>query len=186
MRLSTLIAATTTLTAAAAGTARADHLTVGAALGETETTSDANSGNSASGTFGLYGRMRVAPRISVQLDLNKVDAPVDGAGIAIRQTTALAIIDLTGGRLVPFLLGGVGLDWTSTPAGDALYHHFELGAGLEYRFAGGFTLGIDGRLATRSLDTGPAPEDYQPRFAPTGGLAEGEYRSVRFTAGFGF
>jgi hypothetical protein len=190
MRLTTLIAATATLTVATAGaarTARADHLTVGAALGETETTSDANSGNSASGTFGLFGRLKVAPRISIQLDINKADSPASSSGVTIRQATALAVVDLTGGRLVPILLGGVGLDWSSTPDGDALYHHIELGAGLEYRFFAGLSIGIDGRIGTRSLDAGGSSEvEYAPQYVPNGGLAEGQYRSVRLTAAFGF
>jgi hypothetical protein len=186
MRLPTLTAAILTFVAAAAAPARADHITVGAAIGTAQTTADADAGNGGSGTLGLYGRMRVAPRVSLQLDINEMDPAVSGAA-AIRQATALAIVDLTGGRLVPILLGGVGLDWTSEQDGDALFHHFELGAGLEYRFLGGFALGIDGRIGTRSLDTGTQlSAEYAPQYIPPGGLAEGQYRTLRLTAAFGF
>jgi hypothetical protein len=72
-------------------------------------------------------------------------------------------------------------------------HHFEGGLGLEYRAQGGLVIGLDVRLGGRSLENSDvviASPDQSPPIIDDGrfvyGVAEGEYRAARLTAGVRF
>jgi hypothetical protein len=149
----------------------------------------------------VWGRFAYSRRISGQLELQQIESP--GGDARLRGVTALIAIDLIhGSRLVPVLFVGAGLDRGSFFDGAQTMeaHHFEGGLGLEFRSHGGVILGADARLGGRSVDNGdvilPVAEDtigpagpplVRPDvvFAPTG-ISEGQYFSLRLTAGVRF
>jgi hypothetical protein len=188
MRLPYLVATSAFLVTAASSAAHAGF-TVGATLGMTQAEADSN--DDANNTMGLYGRVGILPRLAAQLDLNRITSGDTSNTTDLRQATALAVLDLGGHNFVPILLAGAGLDWQSDNYSSSNYHHLEVGVGFEYRAIGGFVVGIDARLGTRTLDsssesyTSP-PTAYAHVADAAPDLSEGEYRSVRLTAGFSF
>jgi hypothetical protein len=125
----------------------------------------------------------------------------------IRSGTALLVLDLVDhGRLVPMLLVGAGLDRASSDYVSQAGHHFEGGLGLEYRAAGGFTIGVDVRMGGRSVDDARYGATLDSTMiepsscsAPEAGcgtdtvglvgytpLREGGYRAARLTIGVAF
>ena len=131
-------------------------------------------------------------------------SPTDDTGVDVRKATALLVVDLGAhGRLVPTLLAGIGMDRAeSTYGGTSEARHIEGGFGLEYRAAGGLTIGADVRMGGRTLhepgyetqpvyDGGPGYRDCLDAcgtgltYAPST-LREGEYRTARITVGVRF
>lgn len=139
-------------------------------------------------TIQLYGRLGFTPRVSGQLELQKIDVASDSA--TARTGTALLVVDLgSGRRLVPTILAGIGIDRASDAyGGHARGTHIEGGFGLEYRADGGFTIGADLRLGGRSIEDDvaiqPLYDDSALYYSPL--LEEGEYRSARVFAGIRF
>ncbi|HEV7558137.1 MAG TPA: outer membrane beta-barrel protein [Kofleriaceae bacterium] len=174
--------------AAAEGT----RFTAGVDLGLTQSSKDADNGSDASHTLGLYGRVQLSSRLSGQLELGKIDT--DDDTLAIRQISALVVVDLAnGGHWMPILLAGIGYDHAETDYGattDA--HHIEGGFGLEYRADGGFVAGIDLRLGGRTIDSDTTAVPLsgagggRALFVPVTNLTDGEYRSARLYAGVHF
>ncbi len=180
--------------------AAAGPITVGASLGLSESKVDADNGAEATQTLGLWGRLAFTPRVAGQLEILRYKSESGcaqctfGTTTDIRTATASLVVDLSqGGKLVPTLIAGIGLDRNDgsfTQTG----RHIEGGLGVEYRGEGGVTIGADARLGSRTLDdTGDviqvddAPPDVRvlPAFQPTE-LQAGEYRSVRITLGVRF
>lgn len=181
--------------------------TVGVAIGSTQAEGDANSGAGANSTLGLFVRGRVSRAFQVQAEIGKLETDA-GTGSTIRNYDAAALFDLGRGRsrLVPFLLADVGLDVISENSAqynslysnpDAHYFHAAAGIGLEYRFAGGFVVGADVRIGTRSNTAGQATPQpvgiangvapaIAPAYVASSSLAEGQYRSARLTLGVHF
>ena len=161
-----------------AAPAAANPLEIGASLGVNEDMSY----QASSHALGVFGRIGLAPAISGQLELAKLDN--DQMGTAVRTGNALIVVDLGHGSLAPIALAGVGMDTTSDINADRRYAHAELGAGLEYRALGGVTLGADVRIGTRKLvddrETGLLTA-YEPLT-----LSAGDYRSARITLGVTF
>jgi hypothetical protein len=170
--------------------ADARPITIGAGLGVSHSEVDAEAGLDASRTLNLFGRLGFSRRVAGQLELSRFDTE-DGSGASIRTGTAALVVDLVdGGRWVPTLLAGIGLDRSSGPFGDSQSgHHLEGGFGIEYRAEGGFTLGADLRLGGRSLDEDDVviQNDTPVVFlAGPSRLAAGEYRSARLWLGVRF
>jgi hypothetical protein len=167
--------------------AAAGPLTFGAGLGRIQ--SKENAGADANAMWQLFGRVGLTNRIGIQVEAQKIEEP----SVDVRSGTALLVVELGGKQLVPLLIVGYGIDKATGREWDyyeASGSHTEGGFGLEYRADGGLVIGADVRLGGRSVD-----DDYyyaQPvegdviAFAPGGGLAEGEYRSARITAGIRF
>lgn len=165
--------------------ADARPLTFGAGLGRIQ--SKANADGDASGTWQLFGRLGLTPRVAVQLEVQKVADP----STDIRSGTALLVVELGRmGNFVPLLVAGAGID----RANSGYYYeasgtHKEGGFGLEYRAEGGLTIGAELRLGGRSVDESdqvyPAAEGDIALWAPYG-LTAGEYRSARVTAAIRF
>jgi len=166
------------LVAIAAAPAAANPLELGASLGVNE---DATY-QASSRALGVFVRAGLGPMISAQLELAKLDN--DQMGTTVRTGSGLLVVDLGHAGLVPLVLGGVGVDTTSDVDADRTYAHVELGAGLEYRAAGGLRIGADIRIGTRKLvedrSTGLLTT-YEPLT-----LSPGDYRSARVTVGVAF
>lgn len=185
------------LVPALASTAVAEtKVTVGASAGLFQNKQDAELGVDSSQTLGLWGRIGLSKRLSAQLEITRhqsqqgCDTCTFGTSTDIRVFSGLVVVDLTdGGRWVPTLLAGIGIDRDdgSVPTSGT---HIEGGVGLEYRAEGGLTIGADARLGGRSIDedTKPVPLDVspQPRFVGPTFMREGEYRAIRVTLGVRF
>lgn len=167
--------------------AAASPFTVGVTLGETHSEAAANDGEGPSSTLGLYGRVMLTPRLSFQAELERIDLP---DSTTARSGGGLLVIDLGSDRhLVPLFEAGIGLDHGSSAyGGDLQAHHIEAGLGLEYRCDGGLVIGVAARIGDRTLES-------QTTFDRGGGtialyepstLRDGEYRSLRATAGVRF
>ena len=128
--------------------AAAGPITAGAALGRIE--SDNEYDGEANPTQQLFGRIGLTSRLGVQLELQKIE----DSNVDIRSGTALLVVELgnTGGRFVPLLVAGLGIDRASSDYYEASGSHKEGGLGLEYRADGGLTIGADVRLGGRSVD----------------------------------
>ncbi|HEU0037369.1 MAG TPA: outer membrane beta-barrel protein [Kofleriaceae bacterium] len=162
-------------------------ITAGANLGITQTREDADL--DPSGTLGLFGRLGFAKRLAGQLEVQRIKTD-EFSDVDIRTGTALLVLDLRdAGKLVPIVLGGVGFDRAATEFSSTNGSHIEGGVGLEYRAAGGFTLGADFRIGSRFLEPQAVANDDLPPdvtfFAPSH-LSGGEYRSLRVTLGVRF
>lgn len=162
-------------------TTAARPVTLGAQIGSIQSAIDADA--DANRAVGLFGRIELAPRISGQLELSKISS--DGT-TTLRTGSALIVVDLTRGALVPMLFGGIGIDRSN---GDESITgaHAEGGLGLEYRASGGLTIGADLRIGAREM---PQPVSYlavedAARTAPSQ-LSSGEYRAARVTLGIRF
>lgn len=174
----------------------ANPITVGASLGLSETKIDSDNGADPTRTIGIFGRLGFSRRVAGQLELMRYksesgcDTCTFGTFTDIKTGTASLIVDLTdGGRWVPTLAAGIGLDRDdgSFPQHG---HHIEGGFGVEYRGEGGFTFGIDLRMGGRSIDrddqlVGLDDAPGRIAFAPTS-MQEGEYRSGRVWLGIRF
>ena len=175
-----------TLVASLAATASARPITVGAALGLTQSKVDAN--NDPNTTLSVFGRLGVNHRAAVQLELQKLETDNDSA--TIRTGTLLVALDLGSSKhLMPMILAGLGFDTASTSYGESTDgHHFEGGFALEYRADGGLVVGGDVRIGGRSIDSQSAiayPETGVAYYAPSTS-SEGEYRSARAYVGVRF
>lgn len=196
MRALALAALLVPITAATA-TAGPREVTVGVSTGWTRA-SDAPDGTDATRTWGLWGRLRLTPRLAGQLELVRhetqlgCDTCTIGTSTEVRTLSALVVVDLADrGRWMPVLVAGYGLD-RDDGTFQSRGHHTEGGFGVEYR-ADGFVAGADVRLGGRSVDAqdvvlaGTAPVDgvATTALAP-GGLQAGEYHALRVTLGVRF
>jgi hypothetical protein len=165
--------------------ADARPITAGASLGRIQ--SKASSDGEASDTYQLFGRIGLTSRLSAQLELQKIEAPL----LDVRGVTGLLVVELgnQGGRFIPLLVAGLGVDRASTDWYEASGTHIEGGLGIEYRASGGFVVGMDLRLGGRSISS--TTRDVYPvhtgvaLVAPIE-LEEGEYRSGRLYAAIRF
>ena len=167
--------------------AAARPITAGVNLGVAQSRTDGESGADPDSALGLFGRIGLTNRLSVQLELTRIKAE-DAS--EVRSGTGLAVLEL-GSRsgFVPIVLAGVGVDkGTSARKGT----HVEAGIGLEYRASGGFTIGVDVRMGERSieqerdiraLDDKAVIALVDPLYVDAD---EGEYRSARLTLGVRF
>jgi hypothetical protein len=169
--------------------AAADPLELGAGVGLTQSKADSDAGGNALQAVGIYGRLHVGGPFAVQLELGRIQTADDQS--SVRTATATGIIELTHGRLVPLVMGGVGVDDVSHMWGDEQYTHVEFGLGLSYRVSGGMTIGVDVREGTRSLRSDPAV--YTNQGATPGdslytpmSIAAGDYRAAHVTVGIRF
>lgn len=182
----------------------AGPISAGVTLGVDQSKESGLAGEDASKTYGLFGRIGLTPRLSAQLELSKIQLPDQSTDI--RSVTGVLVVDLTSSKtLVPVLLVGLGADRASTSYyADCLDCYggtssesatrIEGGFGLEYRAAGGVTIGADLRMGGRSISaekgTTPVPVDYGAKEPTTalyyGGMQAGEYRSARVTAAIRF
>jgi len=176
--------------------AHANPLTFGAALGLTQSDTDADAGLDATQTLGLWGRLGLSSRVSGQLEVTRFkaesgcDTCTFGTKTSIRTGTALLVVDLTDHQTwVPTMSAGIGLD-RDDGSFPTTGHHIEGGFGLEYRGEGGVTLGADLRLGGRSID----PQDVLVgtagtgiiEFVPARTLQAGGYKSLRVVLGVRF
>jgi hypothetical protein len=174
--------------------AHAGKLTAGVSIGSSHDQKHDDAGIGGSQTVGLFGRLALTPRLSGQLELGKYDH-ADGSGTVIRTATALLVVDLTAGKQwVPTLMVGMGIDRADLAtctvcAGDfdsQSARHIEGGFGLEYRAAGGFTIGADFRLGGRSIDDEQIGIQEDIALFRGGRLQASEYRAGRVWAGVRF
>lgn len=183
MHLPALAAAiATTLSIAAVADAR--PMSAGVSLGIAQSEQDVGSYD-PSNTMGLFGRIGVTSRVSIQLDLARTEP--ENANAKVRKITALGVFDVrTRGNLIPIVFAGIGVDEAETTYGDtASAAHIEAGVGLEYRAPGGVTVGADLRVGNRSLDQTSSDQPIIALYAPNG-LTEGDYRAARITLGVQF
>ncbi len=161
-----------------ASPAAANPFEIGASLGVSED----QSYQATSHSLGVFARAGLAPMLSAQLELAKLDN--DAMGTTVHTGTGLLILDLGSGTLAPIAFAGVGLDSTSDSNADRRFAHVELGAGLEYRALAGLTVGADIRIGTRKLidDQESGIETYYEPLT----LSEGQYRSAHITVGARF
>ena len=162
--------------------ADARPITFGVALGRIESENEFD--GEADSTKQLFGRIGLTSRLSAQLELQKIEQTT---GPHVRSGTALLVVELgnAGGKLVPLLVAGLGIDHASSDDYEANGSHKEGGLGLEYRADGDFTIGADVRLGGRSVDEPDYACEvctlYYPQY-----MAEGEYRSARLYAAIRF
>lgn len=166
--------------------ADARPLTAGVGIGRLQAEQDWD--GQADDTLQLFGRLGLTPRISGQLEIQKIEGSTDAV---TRTFTALLVVELgQSGRLIPTMFAGLGVDRGTNSYTTQSGHHLEGGFGLEYRLDGGLSLMADVRLGGRSVDQGDEPQilekmpTYLDLYAPT--LIEGEYRSVRAGVGLRF
>jgi len=171
--------------------AASPSITAGVNAGLSQTELDGASGLDPSKTLGLFGRLGFNTRLAGQLEVSKFQAPDDAS--SIRTATASLVVDLTnGGRLVPTITAGIGMDWAdATYGGASEAHHIEGGLGLEYRAEGGLTIGIDLRMGGRSLHESediayPADVRGGVAYIVPSALQDGEYRSGQIKVGIRF
>nr|HEX4313152.1 hypothetical protein [Kofleriaceae bacterium] len=174
----------------------ANPVELGAGVGLTQASSDAQDNQSSRQADTLFARVGVFGPISAQAEIGRVDS----TGSSVRSVTAAAVLELGHRRVVPFILAGVGADTQSDSVGDSnTYQRYEGGVGLEYRASGGLTIGVDLREGTRTGGPGPqvfetAPSDGgsvsggTTHLAPlyNNALTTGEYRTARVTIGVSF
>jgi hypothetical protein len=173
----------------AASPAAANPITLGANVGLSQTKTDSN--GDANRTLGVFARLGLGARVAGQLELAQIESQTSATD-DIKQGGAFLLADFAGGAVVPLVLIGGGIDRESWGFGDATYARAEAGLGLELRTAGGFVLGADVRLGTRTVlmqsksdvlaNMGPS----QIALLTPETLHEGEYRSARVTLGVTF
>lgn len=181
-----LVVAAGAVAALAPSLAQARPLTAGVGVGRLHAERDWD--GQADDTLQLFGRLGLTPRVSGQLEIQKIEGSTDAV---TRTFTALLVVELgQSGHLVPTIFAGLGVDRGSTSYASQSGHHFEGGFGLEYRLDGGLSLMADVRLGGRSVDHSDDPVildemlTYVDLYAPT--LIEGEYRSARVGVGLRF
>ncbi len=177
-----LLASSVAVVSALSAVATASPFSAGVSIGRAQSADDSDN-TDPNTTWGLWGRMRVAGLFSTQLELYKYDN-VDGA--AMGSLHGVAIVDLRRhGHLIPIALAGVGYEWTN---GQQSGFDVAAGVGLEYRTDGGFIVGLDARLGTRSVSSPDEPlgcNECLYAAAPTD-FRNGEYRAVRLAVGMHF
>jgi hypothetical protein len=178
------LALATIVLCALSSLATAGPISAGVGLGRVQSKIDAN--GDGNDTKQIFGRLGMTPRLSAQLEL----ARIEGDGANIRSGTALLVVDLgSKGRLVPILLAGAGLARSSDGYGyEVSGKHTEGGFGLEYRAAGGLTIGADVRLGGRWIEGDklvPLRAGTIAYYSPAT-LEAGEYRSAQITAAIRF
>lgn len=153
-------------------------LTAGVGLGRLQSERDYD--GQADDTLQLFGRLGLTPRVSAQVEIQKIEGSTDAV---TRTLTGLLVVELgQSGRLIPTVFAGLGVDRGTTSYASQSGQHIEGGFGLEYRLDGGLSLMADVRLGGRSVDEDETaildtPPTYLELYAPL--LIEGEYRSVR-------
>lgn len=175
----------------------AGSLTVGFGAGVTQ--DGVNASQSPLTTESVFARIGLTQRLSAELDLQKTNQPDTSTDVKV--VTGLAVLDLGSNQLglVPQLFAGLGIDRSTTSYyGQADGHHVEAGAGLEYRAAGGLTLGVRFHIGQRTIDSTqniayPASGVKDPAVPCCGGNQygsstqnDGEFRSLDAYAGIRF
>ncbi len=138
----------------ASPSAFASPITLGVGAGVTQDGINANQDPLT--TESLFARIGLTQRFSIELDLAKVNQSDSSTDTKV--VTGLAVFDLGSSQLglVPQVFAGLGVDRSTTSYyGETDGHHFEVGAGLEYRAAGGLTLGARFHLGQRTIDSTP-------------------------------
>jgi hypothetical protein len=156
--------------------AAAGPLTIGAGVGQTANQDGTIPvDNQDCQTLGAFGRLGVARRLAVQLAIGRTE--MDHSLETMRTFDGALVLDLGDRPLVPLVIGDAGLDSLSARSMDlAQAHHFEAGLGLEYRTEGGFLIGADARIGTRTIDSQkPMLSD----IVIASPLQAGQYRAVR-------
>jgi hypothetical protein len=166
--------------------ASAGHqITAGVSAGQTQAKAEATA--DANHTLGLWGRLGFTPRVAGQLEIQRIQT--SDSNHDVRALSGLLVVDLgSGGRLMPLILAGVGIDSNSTAYGSQDATHIEGGFGLEYRADGGLTIGADVRMGGRSINNNTTVQPLMGGalyYAPSS-LHDGEYRSARLTVGVRF
>lgn len=157
--------------------AEAGPITIGAGFGLIQAKADA--ANEPDGTRELFARIGLTPRLSAQLELERIE----DAYLDVRSGTALVVAELGDSqRFVPLVLAGVGIDRASSSWYEGEGTHVEGGVGLEYRAEGGLAIGGDVRIGDRSVEN---TSEVLPLAGGAIGiwlpsqLHAGEYRSAR-------
>ena len=168
--------------------ASARPITVGASYGMIQ--SKADSGSDPNSQLTAFGRVGLGSSLETGLELQDISAGDNST--VIRTISGLLLVELGHGRLMPMLLGGVGIDHSATSYGSTTdAHHFEAGFALEYRADSGLVLGGDLRIGDRSIDSNsnmvyPLSGGVAYRAPATSQLSDGEYRSARLYVGVRF
>ncbi|MEO8705958.1 MAG: hypothetical protein ABI867_38355 [Kofleriaceae bacterium] len=166
----------------------AGPVSAGVSLGLSQSEADSDIDVGSSQTLGLWGRLQFSARVAGQLEVARYKTE-RFSGATIRTGSALLVVDLVDhGPWVPTLLAGIGIDESNTGFVKQSGHHIEGGFGLEYRAAGGLTIGADLRLGGRTLNPpeGVIFEDVRAPLIAPNQLQDGEYRSGRITVGVRF
>ncbi|CAN5264541.1 hypothetical protein BH11MYX1_BH11MYX1_55550 [soil metagenome] len=171
----------------------AGPLTVGVGAGVTQ--DGVNASQDPLTTESVFARIGLTQRLSAELDIQKTNQTT--TSIDAKVVTGLAVLDLGSHALglVPQVFAGRGIDRSTTSyTGETDGHHFEAGAGLEYRAAGGLTIGARFHIGQRTIDTTPniyyATDTAVPCcggdvYAPSS-QNDGEFRSLDAYAGIRF
>ena len=169
--------------------ASAGPLSIGIGAGLSESQTQGSAGANANDTYSLFGRLALAPRLALQLELQRADT--SQKDVSARSGSALFVLDLGMGQVVPVLLAGGGIDRAGPDRATTEAHHLEAGLGVEIRTQSGLVLGIDGRIGELDIDSQPPPivalfcgPNGCPSNSPA--LQAGDYRSIRVTAGVRF
>ncbi len=131
----------------------AGSITVGVGAGVTQ--DGANATQNPLTTESVFARVGLTQRFAAELDIQKTNA-ADTTDMKV--VTGLLVLDLGSNQLglVPQLFAGAGIDRsTNGYSGETDGHHFEAGAGLEYRAAGGLTIGARFHIGQRTIDSTP-------------------------------
>lgn len=171
----------------------AGSITVGVGAGVTQ--DGVNASQNPLTTESVFARFGLTQRFAAELDIQKTNAT--DSSTDMRVVTGLLVLDLGSNQLglVPQLFAGAGIDRSTTGySGETDGHHFEAGAGLEYRAAGGLTIGARFHIGQRTIDSTPivyyAPNGAVPccggdLYAPPS-QNDGEFRSLDVYAGIRF
>ena len=180
------LACSFSILALAASSAFASPVTIGAGVGATQSRPNANQDPDA--TLSIFGRLGVSDRLSLELDLTKVGD--DSTGTSARTATGFVVFDLGSSKTwVPQIFAGAGVDREqATYGGETDGHHFEGGAGLEYRTTGGFVVGARIHVGGRTIDSQPLVEPYAccDAYYQNSKLPADEFRALDAYAGIRF
>jgi hypothetical protein len=157
--------------------AHAERYALGVSVGE----SDGDGGADGVTGRGVWGRGQLSERLAVEVELARGTTETDHL---TRRLGAAAVLDLSGGRFVPFVLAAIAGERAENGMGGVDDHRaVELGVGLSVEVVDRLTVGLDLRKGERTLLRSSGNLEILI-YAP--GLEEGEYASGRLTLGVGF
>jgi len=170
--------------------AYAGSITVGVGAGVTQ--DGANASQDPLTTESVFARIGLTQRFAAELDIQKTNATDNSTDMKV--VTGLLVLDLGSNQLglVPQLFAGLGIDRSTTGYyGETDGHHFEAGAGLEYRAAGGLTIGARFHIGQRTIDSTPIVYYATlpccgPDLQASSSQNDGEFRSLDAYAGIRF
>lgn len=181
--------------ATAGATASPGRLALGLHVGSLQSELDADAGYDAQTEYGLFARYALDSRIGAQVDIAKLTMR-DVDDLDASSLSVAAVFDIIeGGRLVPTVFVGMGVEFAEGTDYQAFARRSELGLGLELRGASGVFLGIDARIGNRSVTEAMTPsilpaypdDDFGTRdgYQPSR-LQPGQFRTVRLVGGVRF